>query len=198
MSRRYINCHYYYYFRLFLHYFSSLLLDRRQSLLHQQRMSKSWFAKNHVSAEDTKARVQTHAVSAASSITSTCGIYSKHFKQCELLFCQDEIESCILYQDALAFESSTGTSLQDTLTLWMSNYFLPNSCRCQINFIFSMLLLGAKLIFVNLPPGAALCFEPGKRRDPSRALMRVTKYVLEIKKKCKMQTCRGLNSLQVD
>ena len=41
--------------------------------------------------------------------------------------------------------------------------------------IFSMLLLGAELIFINLPPGAGLFFEPGKRRDPSQALMPVTK-----------------------
>ena len=66
------------------------------------------------------------------------------------------------------------------------------------NLNFSMLLLGAGLIFSNIPPGASLFFEPGKRRDPSRALMSVTKSVLEIKKKCKNQTCRELNSLQVD
>ena len=60
-----------------------------------------------------------------------------------------------------------------------------------------MLLLDADLIFANLPPGADLLFEPGKRRDPSRAFMPVTKKVLEIKKKCKKQTCRELNSLQV-
>ena len=41
-----------------------------------------------------------------------------------------------------------------------------------------MLLLGAELIFANIPPGAGLFFEPGKRRDPSRALMPVTKQVL--------------------
>ena len=41
--------------------------------------------------------------------------------------------------------------------------------------IFSMLMLGAELIFANLPPGAGSFFEPEKRRDPSRALMPVTK-----------------------
>ena len=60
-----------------------------------------------------------------------------------------------------------------------------------------MLLLGSELIFANLAPGSGLFFEPGKRRDPSRALMPVTKYVLEIKKKCKKQTCRELNSLHL-
>ena len=43
------------------------------------------------------------------------------------------------------------------------------------DLIFSMLLLGADLIFANLPPGTDLFFEPGKRRDPSRAFMPVTK-----------------------
>ena len=42
-------------------------------------------------------------------------------------------------------------------------------CRTPVGarLIFSMLLLGAELIFANLLPG--------KRRDPSRALMPVTK-----------------------
>ena len=44
-----------------------------------------------------------------------------------------------------------------------------------IDLVFSMLLLGADLIFANLPPGTGLLFEPGKRRDPSLALMPVTK-----------------------
>ena len=66
------------------------------------------------------------------------------------------------------------------------------------DLIFSMLLLGIDLIFANRPPGADLFFEPGKCRDLSRAFMPVTKKVLEIKKKCKKQTCRELNSLQVD
>ena len=52
-------------------------------------------------------------------------------------------------------------------------------CFCQTSvgadLIFSMLLLSADLIFANLPPGADLFFEPGKRRDPSRAFMPVTK-----------------------
>ena len=60
-----------------------------------------------------------------------------------------------------------------------------------------MLLLGAELIFAKLPPGAGLFFEFEKRRDPSRAFIPLTKEVLEIKKKCKKQTCRELNSLQV-
>ena len=59
------------------------------------------------------------------------------------------------------------------LTLWTPNYFLPNSCRRQINF--SMLLLGAELIFAKLPPDAGLFFESEKRRDPSRDFMPVTK-----------------------
>ena len=50
-------------------------------------------------------------------------------------------------------------------------------CKTPVGarLIFSMLLLGAKLIFANLPPGVGLFFEPEKRRDPSRALMPVTK-----------------------
>ena len=43
------------------------------------------------------------------------------------------------------------------------------------DLIVSMLLLGADLIFANVPPGADLFFEPGKRSDPSRAFMPVTK-----------------------
>ena len=50
---------------------------------------------------------------------------------------------------------------------------------CQIpigaRLIFSMLLLGAELIFANLPPGGGFFFESEKRRDPSRAFMPVTK-----------------------
>ena len=78
----------------------------------------------------------------------------------------------------------------------IANYFF---CQTPIgaDLICSMLLLGADLIFANLPPGANLFFEPGKRRDPSRAFMPVTKKVLEIKKKCEKQTCKELNSLQV-
>ena len=45
--------------------------------------------------------------------------------------------------------------------------------------------LDAKLFFCQIPVGADLFFEPGKRRDPSRAFMPVTKKVLEINKKCK-------------
>ena len=41
--------------------------------------------------------------------------------------------------------------------------------------IFCQTPVGADLIFANLSPGAGLFFEPGKRRDPSRALMPVTK-----------------------
>ena len=50
-------------------------------------------------------------------------------------------------------------------------------CKTPVStrLIFSMLLLGVELIFANLPPGAGLFFEPEKRRDPSRALMAVTK-----------------------
>ena len=59
------------------------------------------------------------------------------------------------------------------LTLWTPNYFLQNSCRHQINF--SMLLLGAELIFAKLPPGAGLFFKSEKRRDPLQAFMPVTK-----------------------
>ena len=72
-------------------------------------------------------------------------------------------------------------------------------CQTHVGarLIFSMLLLDAELIFVTLPPGAGLFFESEKRSDPSRAFMPVTKAVLEIKKKCKKQTCRELNSLQV-
>ena len=59
------------------------------------------------------------------------------------------------------------------LTLWTSNFFWQNSCRRQINF--SMLLLGAELIFAKLPPGAGLFFQSEKRRDPLRAFMPLTK-----------------------
>ena len=59
------------------------------------------------------------------------------------------------------------------LTLWTPNYFCQTPVGARL--IFCMLLLGAELIFANLPPGAGLFFEPGKRRDPSRALMPVTK-----------------------
>ena len=60
-----------------------------------------------------------------------------------------------------------------TLTLGRRSIFCQTPVGARL--IFSMLLLGAELIFVNLPPVAELFFEPGKRRDPSRSLMPVTK-----------------------
>ena len=32
------------------------------------------------------------------------------------------------------FYNKAHITMQDILTLWTPNYFLPNSCRCQINF----------------------------------------------------------------
>ena len=55
----------------------------------------------------------------------------------------------------------------------MPNYFCQTAVGARL--IFSMLLLGAELIFANLPPGAGLFLSLEKGRDPSRALMPVTK-----------------------
>ena len=59
------------------------------------------------------------------------------------------------------------------LMSWTVNTLDAKLFFCQTpvggDLIFSMLLLGADFIFANLPPGADLFFEPGKRRDPSRA-----------------------------
>ena len=45
----------------------------------------------------------------------------------------------------------------------------------QLGDILTLNHLDAKLFFANLPAGARLFCEPVKRRDPSRALMPVTK-----------------------
>ena len=69
--------------------------------------------------------------------------------------------------------SDSGFCQYRPLTLWTPNYFCQTPVGARL--IFSMLLLGAELIFANLPLRAGFILESGKRCNPSRDLMPVTK-----------------------
>ena len=64
-------------------------------------------------------------------------------------------------------------AMLNILTLLTPHYFFQTPVGARL--VFSMLLLGAELIFVKLPPGAGLFVDSEKRCDPLQAFMPVTK-----------------------
>ena len=86
-----------------------------------------------IRAEVDTAQLQFHRHHAVSFKAMRRLEYRKSFKPCE---------------------NTVWLTIANNLTLWTSNCFLQNSYRRQINF--SMLLLGAELIFAKLPPVAGL------------------------------------------
>ena len=71
------------------------------------------------------------------------------------------------------FLHSENKAKSPCLTLWTPSYFLQNFCRRRLNFQHTT--SRADLIFAKLPPGARRFFESEKRRDPSQALIPLTK-----------------------